>query len=85
VCSSDLKGQQMKKSLSTIALTLLLSASFGTWANAGDEPRAPVERADAETASNEDCSKQVWPHISTACLRNPGEKIDVRVITISRR
>jgi len=83
--SKGRKGQQMKKSLSAIALTLLLNASFGTWANAGDEPRAPVERADAETASNEDCSKQVWPHISTSCLRNPGEKIDVRVITISRR
>ena len=75
----------MIKSLSVIALTVFLSQSFGNWANAGDEPRAPVARADAETASNDDCSQQVWPHISTSCLRNPGEKVDVRVITISRR
>jgi hypothetical protein len=78
-------GQQMIKSLSVIALTVFLSQSFGNWANAGDEPRAPVARADAETASNDDCSQQVWPHISASCLRTTGDKVEARVITISRR
>ena len=75
----------MTKSLSVIALTLLLNAGFTTWAKAADETRA-TETTNAETAgSNDDCSKQVWPQISTSCLRTSGDKVNARMITLSRQ
>ncbi|MDI3566919.1 hypothetical protein [Bradyrhizobium sp. Arg816] len=32
-----------------------------------------------------ECSKQVWPHFSDACLRSEGKGVSVRVVTIERR
>jgi hypothetical protein len=32
-----------------------------------------------------ECSKQVWPHFSDACLRSKGKGVSVRVVTTERR
>jgi len=68
----------MKHTFYTLAVCLLL-----TTAAQADESAIPSNKA--ETAANEDCSKQVWPHFSAACLRNNDRAIRVRLVTANRR
>jgi len=69
--------RKMKYVLSAIALSLLLT----TAARAEETSSQPVM---AEGAT-EDCSKQVWPNFSPACLRNTDRTTVVRLVTTSRR
>jgi hypothetical protein len=66
----------MKHLLSTIAVSLLLTATV-----TAQEVTTPV-KADSVT---EDCSKQVWPNFSPSCLRNADRAINVRFVTATRR
>jgi hypothetical protein len=54
-----------------------------TSANAS-EPTPPAPEKSSERPQA-DCSQQVWPHISAACLRNGDSKIEVRLVTATRR
>jgi len=57
----------------------MLGIEIGT---AAEEAAASPSKAETATV---DCSRQVWPHFSPACLRNGDQKIDVRLITVERR
>jgi hypothetical protein len=77
----------MIKSLLAPATILLLTfgiVGLQTRASA-NEPAPPAERSNIERAQNTDCSQQVWPHISSSCLRNADSKIEVRLVTATRR
>jgi hypothetical protein len=60
---------------------IVFSSVLGTAALAEE---AATQPANAESAS-EDCSKQVWPNFSPACLRNADRAINVRLVTTNRR
>jgi hypothetical protein len=67
----------MKTFLPTIGTVLLL-----TTAVAAQEVTPPTVKAETVV---EDCTKQVWPHFSPACLRNTDKAITVRFVTPARR
>jgi hypothetical protein len=67
----------MKLALSAAAVCLLL-----TTAVRGEEVTRQPDNADK---AKEDCSKQVWPHFSPACLRNIDRAINARLVTANRR
>ena len=77
----------MIKALSVSATILLLAmGAVGVQTgNASEQQQQPQEKADNERGQNSDCSQQVWPHISPACLRNADSKIEVRLVTVTRR
>jgi hypothetical protein len=60
---------------------IVLSVLFANAAIAEEGSTQPV-KADSAT---EDCSKQVWPNFSPACLRNADRATNVRLVTTSRR
>jgi hypothetical protein len=60
---------------------IVFSSVLGTAALAEE---AAAQPANAESAT-EDCSKQVWPNFSPACLRNADRAINVRLVTTNRR
>jgi hypothetical protein len=66
----------MQHALAAIATSLL----FTTVALAADDQAQP-----AKTEVSEDCSKQVWPNFTPACLRNADKAISVRFVTPNRR
>lgn len=68
---------------SVLALCVIASASMGLAGSALCEER--VQAVDAERTEAVDCSKQVWPNFSPACLRNADQATTVRVITADRR
>ena len=77
----------MIKSLSATATMLFLIIGVmgvATRASAS-EPAPPAEKSNFERAQNSDCSQQVWPHISASCLRNADSKVEVRIVTATRR
>ena len=57
----------------------MLGTGIGT---AAEEMAAPSSKVETATV---DCSRQVWPNFSAACLRNADQKIDVRLVTVDRR
>jgi hypothetical protein len=76
----------MIKALSVSATILLLAmGAVGVQTGNASEQQQPQEKADNERGQNSDCSQQVWPHISPACLRNADSKIEVRLVTVTRR
>lgn len=76
----------MDKSISFIAVAALLSGGLATSANADDQLRRPAQQAEVAEGGppNDDCSQQVWPHISPSCLKN-APKVEVRLIATTRR
>jgi hypothetical protein len=60
---------------------IVLSVLFANAAIAEEGSTQPV-KADSAT---EDCSKQVWPNFSPACLRNADRATNVRLVTTNRR
>jgi len=77
----------MIKSLSVSAAILVAIAITGvqTLATASEQAPSPPAKSDVERAPAGDCSQQVWPHISAACLRNAESKIEVRLVASARR
>ncbi|MCP3395368.1 hypothetical protein NLM27_42365 [Bradyrhizobium sp. CCGB12] len=71
----------MKMTLSTTALQVLLATS----AVADEIPQPKIQQVRDSATEAADCSKQVWPHFSDACLRSEGKGISVRVVTTERR
>ncbi len=73
----------MKMILSAIAAFVLLA----TPALADDAPsqRPQIQQVRDSAMEAADCSKQVWPHFSDACLRSEGRGVSVRVVTTERR
>jgi hypothetical protein len=71
------RRKKMKHLLSAFAVSFLLTATAGA-----AEVTGAAGQADKPT---EDCSKQVWPQFSPACLRNADQAVVVRLITVSRR
>jgi hypothetical protein len=72
----------MKTILSATAAVLLATAAL---ADEVPPPQPKVQQADDSAKQTEDCSKQVWPHFSQACLRSEGKGIAVRLVTTERR
>lgn len=73
----------MKTILSaTAAIVLLATAAL---ADEVPPPQPKVQQTDDYAKQAEDCSKQVWPHFSQACLRPEGRGIAVRHVTTERR
>jgi hypothetical protein len=68
----------MKYLLPAIVFSSLLAA---TAAIAEEGATQPVKTENAI----EDCSKQVWPNFSPACLRNADRALNVRLVTTNRR
>jgi hypothetical protein len=78
----------MVKSLSVPATILVLTIGvMGVQrsASASEPAPPPAEKSNIERAQNSDCSQQVWPHITASCLRNADSKIEVRIVTATRR
>ncbi|QIG97342.1 hypothetical protein [Bradyrhizobium sp. 6(2017)] len=73
----------MKSIFSTTAVLILLAAP----ALAEEAPvQLPKVRTNEAAKEAEDCSKQVWPHFTQACLRAEGKGIAaVRLVTTERR
>jgi hypothetical protein len=67
----------MKALLPTIGTALLLTTAVAA-------QEATPSPAKAESIV-EDCTKQVWPDFSPACLRNTDKAITVRFVTPARR
>ena len=72
----------MKTAIRTLAISILLTMSGIEIGTAAEEAAAPPGKVEAATV---DCSRQVWPNFSPACLRNGDQKLDVRLITVERR
>ena len=72
----------MKTAIRTLAISILLTMSGIEIGTAAEEAAAPPSKVEAAKV---DCSRQVWPNFSPACLRNADQKIDVRLITVERR
>jgi hypothetical protein len=76
----------MLKSLAALAILALLGASvvalpYISRVEAGETVAlAKGDRSDIRT----DCSQQVWPNISSHCLRGDRAVSDVRVVTAGR-
>jgi hypothetical protein len=74
----------MKYILCTTAACLSLvtmAAADEVPPRAEDKPQQVVETV----KQAEDCSQQVWPHISQACLRSGDKGITVRLVITERR
>lgn len=69
---------------SVLAVCLVACAVAGSTTNAACEERAQAA-GEAERVEAVDCSKQVWPHFSPACLRNADQATTVRIVTADRR
>ncbi|MCS3892138.1 hypothetical protein M2171_001271 [Bradyrhizobium japonicum USDA 38] len=72
----------MKTILSAAAAFVLLATPA-----LADEvpPPQKIQQAGDSAKEADDCSKQVWPHFSQACLRSEGKGIAVRLVTTERR
>lgn len=68
----------MKHVLSAIAVSCLLATAV----SAQEAATQPVK---ADSATEEDCSKQTWPNFSPSCLRNADRAVNVRLVTANRR
>jgi hypothetical protein len=66
----------------TAAFALLATTAL---ADEVPPPQPKVQQNDDPAKQKEDCSKQVWPHFSQACLRSEGKGIAVRLVTTERR
>ncbi len=66
----------------TAAFVLLATPAFAD-ETAPAQPKIQQVRGTAMEAV--DCSKQVWPHFSEACIRSEGKGISVRIVTTERR
>lgn len=72
----------MKMILSATAAFVVLA----TPALADEAPSQPkIQQVRDSAAEAADCSKQVWPHFSDACLHSEGKGASVRVVTTERR
>jgi hypothetical protein len=75
---------RMKSIFSTTAVLILLATS--ALAEEAPVPPPKVRQASDSMKQAEDCSKQVWPHFTRACLRSEGKAVAaVRVVTTDRR
>ncbi|MBR0749553.1 hypothetical protein JQ582_37085 [Bradyrhizobium japonicum] len=73
----------MKTILSaTAAFVLLATAAL---ADEVPPPQPKIQQVGDSAKPAEDCSKQVWPHFSQACLRSEGKGTSVRLVTTERR
>ena len=72
----------MKTAIRTLAISILLTTFGIEIGTAAEETAASPSKVETATV---DCSRQVWPNFSPACLRNADQKIDVRLITVERR
>ncbi|MET4717285.1 hypothetical protein ABIF63_001391 [Bradyrhizobium japonicum] len=73
----------MKTILSAAAAFVLLATV--ALADEVPPPQPKVQQAGDSAKEADDCSKQVWPHFSQACLRSEGKGIAVRLVTTERR
>lgn len=69
---------------SVLALCVMVSAVAGLAGSASCEERVQAA-VETERVEAVDCSKQVWPNFSPACLRNADQATTVRVVTADRR
>ena len=73
----------MKSIFSTTAVLILIATSA-----LAEEPPVPlpkVPQAGDSMKQADDCSQQVWPHFTRACLRSEGKAVAaVRVVTTER-
>ena len=74
----------MKTIISATAAFVLLATTAAPAAEA-PPPQPQVQPASDSAEEAGDCSKQVWPDFSEACLRSDGKRIPVRLVTIERR
>jgi hypothetical protein len=74
----------MIKSIAIPALLVLMATGLMQTSANASEPTPPAPEKSSERPQA-DCSQQVWPHISAACLRNGDSKIEVRLVTATRR
>lgn len=72
----------MKILSATAALVLQATSALADEAPPSQPKIQQVRNSVTDTA---DCSKQVWPHFSDACLRSQGKGVSVRVVTTERR
>jgi hypothetical protein len=82
----------MVKSLSALAIVLLLGASvialpgFAPKVQTDDVTLAKGDRLEVRAAAS-NCSGQVWPNFAASCLRNAGSGgkiLEARLVTIRR-
>lgn len=73
----------MKIILSATAAFVLLGTP--ALADEAPPPQPKIQQIRDTATEAADCSKQVWPHFSDACLRSKGKGISVRVVTTERR
>ncbi len=76
----------MKFVLALCVVTLAYMGLAGS-ASCAERIQTAVEadRAEADRPEAVDCSKQVWPNFSPACLRNVDRATPVRTVTADRR
>jgi hypothetical protein len=67
-----------------LAVCLVACAVAGSTTSAVCEERSQTT-GEADRMEAIDCSKQVWPHFSPACLRNADQATTVRIVTADRR
>ncbi|MBB4424401.1 hypothetical protein GGD66_002947 [Bradyrhizobium sp. CIR48] len=72
----------MKMTLSAAAFAFLATRALAGEAPSQQPKVQQVRESGIEAA---DCSKQVWPHLSDACLRSERRGVSVRVVTTERR
>ena len=68
--------------MKNVFFAIVFSSLLATTAAIAEE--GATQPVKAENAI-EDCSKQVWPNFSPACLRNADRALNVRLVTTNRR
>ena len=75
---------RMKSIFSTTAAFVLLATT--ALAEEAPVPLPKIPQAGDSMKQAEDCSKQVWPHFTRACLRSEGKAVAAgRLVTTERR
>jgi hypothetical protein len=70
--------------IATALLALTVGAQLVKPAAAEEQIAAPTADASVKESVRVDCTKEVWPNFSPACLRNASSTV-VRLITVDRR
>lgn len=73
----------MRTIVSATAAFVLLAAP--ALADEASSPQPKIQQARDTAAGAADCSKEVWPHLSDACLRAESKGVSVRIVTTERR
>jgi hypothetical protein len=75
------------KKISAFAIVsgvLALGLQFSGPAAAGEQIASPAAAPAAKESAATDCSKEVWPDFSNACLSN-ARAVEVRKVNVNRR